>query len=328
MGVTVITFVLSRLSGNPLTLYISTDTPTSLYPIIEKQYHLNDPLYIQYFYYLSGLLHGDMGISKATGLPVTQSIGIFLPWTLEIVIAAIILFLAIGVPLGMIAGLRQGGKIDAIVRGLSSFGVAFPALIFGLILIFLFFFYPTINHFPALPSSGGISPDVAAACPLHTITGLPLLDSLLTGNFCYFSDNLAHLIMPAVTLALYPTGYVMKTVRARTISVLSEDYIFYLRSAGVSERRIVFTHLLKSNTVFLLTIVGLIGSTLLGATVVIETIFTWPGLGAWAVKSIITLDVSGVLGFTLVVGSAFIVSNLLVDIGYALIDPRIEFGAR
>jgi peptide/nickel transport system permease protein len=326
LGVTVIVFVLSRLSGNPLTLYIDPTTPTSMYQIIAHQYHLDDPLYIQYFYYLNGLLHGNLGISKATSLPVTQSIGIFLPWTVELVVAVIILFLVIGVPLGMIAGLRQGGKVDRAVRAFASFANSIPAIIFGLVLIILLFYEASTHGLPSLPSAGGITQAVASRCPLHTITGIPLVDSLITGNFCYFSNNLAHLVMPAATLALGPTGYVIKTVRARTISTLSEDYIFFLRSAGVSERRILFTHLLKSNMVYLLTIVGLLGSSLIGGTVVVETIFSWPGMGGWAVRSILTLDVAGVLGFTIVVAGAFIVTNLLVDIGYTFIDPRIEFG--
>lgn len=326
LGVALITFILSRISGNPLTLYIDTSTPISMYPIIEKQYHLTDPLYVQFFYYLSGLLHGNFGLSKATGLPVLTTVGIFLPWTVELVVASVIIFLVIGVPLGMLSGLKQGGKLDAVVRAFSSYNVAVPAIISGLLFILAFFYYPITHGLPSLPSSGGITDSIASLHPLHTITGIPLLDAVLTGNWAYATDNFAHLLMPAFTLSLYPIGFVTKTVRARTITLLSEDYILFLRSAGVSERRIVFTHLLKNNMVYLLTVVGLIASSLLGATVVVETIFNWPGLGAWAVKSILTLDVAGVLGFTFVVALAFIISNLVVDIAYAIIDPRIQLG--
>lgn len=322
VGVTLITFLLSRASGNPLTLYIEATTPVSQYPIIIAEHHLNAPVYVQYYYYLIQLFHGDWGLSKVTGLTVTQSIGALLPWTLELVIAAAVVAFVVGIPLGLYLGWKGSGKTSGLIRLVSYATTSIPQLVFGVLLIFLFFYYPNVYGLPYLPSSGGISSAVAAAHPVATITGLPLLDSLITGNFAYFSNSLAHLIMPAITLSLFPMGYIINTVSAKTRALLGDDFILYLRSTGTPDREIVLKHLLRHNLAYLLTLAGLLVGTLMGSTVVVETIFGWPGLGQWAADSILTNDLAGTLGFTIVVAVAFIATSLIADLAYPVIDPR------
>jgi peptide/nickel transport system permease protein len=190
-------------------------------------------------------------------------------------------------------------------------------------MIILFYYYPSIHGLPSLPSSGGVGALIAANHPLHTVTGVPLLDALLTGNFAYFDSSFAHMIMPAVTLSIFPMGYIIATVKSNTIRILSEDNVFLLRASGMSWRRILFVHALKNNLVYLFTLAGLLFSSLLGTTVVVERIFGWPGLGSWAANSILSADVAGVLGFTTVVSLAFILTSLAIDLIYPLIDPRI-----
>ncbi|MCL5067280.1 MAG: ABC transporter permease [Thaumarchaeota archaeon] len=324
IGVTAIAFFLSRLSGNPLTLYIEATTPVSSYPLIIAQHHLNDPLYIQYFYYLSELFRGDLGLSRVTSLPVSQTISGLFPWTLELAVAAAFLTFAIGVPLGIIAGWKKESKLGAGINIFASFDTSVPQLIVGLVLIMALFYYPISHGLPYLPSSGGITSQVARLHPLHTITGIPLLDSLLTGNFAYFANSFSHLIMPAITLSLFPMGYLINTVRSSTVTILNEDFVTFLQSTGASWWTILFRHVLRNNLVYLVTIAGLLISSLIGGTVVVETIFGWPGLGLWAANSILSFDIAGVLGFTIVVALIFIVSNLVVDLLYPVIDPRIK----
>ncbi|MDG6994894.1 MAG: ABC transporter permease [Nitrososphaerota archaeon] len=322
--ITAITFVLSRLSGNPIAMYIEPEMPISAYPLIEKEYHLTGPLYSQYFYYLGRIFSGNLGISRSTGLPVTKTIEMLFPWTLELAVGALLLSFLVGVPVGIYSAWKKSSIFDSASNVFASFGTAIPQLVIGLLLIILLYFIPVTHGLPGLPSSGGVSAEIARNYPLHSITGIPLLDSLLTGNYQYFSSSFAHIIMPVITLSLFPMGFIINTVRSHTSEILNEDFVLYLRSAGLSARRILFRHILKHNLVYLITIAALLLSTLIGGTVVVETIFGWPGLGLWAAQSIYSLDVAGILGFTIVVSLAFIIANLCADIVYPLVDPRIR----
>lgn len=324
IAVTAITFVLSRLSGNPVAMYIEPEMPLSAYQLIERTHHLTGPLYSQYLYYLDGVFTGDLGISKTTGLPVTRTIEILFPWTLELALGAVILSFMIGVPVGIYAAWKKKGLFNSGSNIFASLATAIPQLVIGLVLLIVLFFLPITHGLPSLPSSGGVGVVIAREHPLTTVTGIPLLDALITGNFAYFSSSFLHIIMPTITLSLFPMGFLINTVRSHTSEILNEDFILYLKSAGVSTRSILFKHVLKHNLVYLVTVAALLLSTLIGGTVVVETIFGWPGLGQWAAQSIYNLDVAGILGFTVVVSLTFIITNLFADIIYPIVDPRVR----
>ncbi len=325
-GVTLLTFYLSRgVPGvNPITAYVTPTTPISLYPQIARENGLDLPVYLQYFFYMKDLLVGNWGYSRSIGLPVTIAIENFFPATLELTIVAMIIAVVIGFALGLVSALNNGKWSDFLSRGISIESVSLPPFWIGIVFSLLFFFIGQYG-LPTLPLDGRISQTLLLQNPVQPITGMFLIDSLLRGNIPFFVNALLHIILPALTLSLFPMGLIARTVRASVLDVLSQDHIVFALSKGLSRRTLITRHVIKNSLIAVLTILGLIFAVLLSGSVLVETVFAWPGMGQWAATSITSNDTAGIMGFTIVSASIFVFINLVVDIAYIFIDPRIRY---
>ena len=325
-GVTLITFYLSRgVPGiSPLTPYITPQTPTSLYPAIIREHGLDQPVYLQYFYYIRDLLSGDWGYSRAVGLPVTQAIVEFFPATLELAIAALVIAVAFGFAFGILSALKNKRWPDYAGRVVSIESVSLPPFWLGLVLSIAAFDVGQAG-FPTLPLGGRVDPTLLTTHPLSTITGMYTLDSLLTGNLPVFASSFLHLILPALTLSVFPMGLIARTVRASMLDVLSQDHVVFALSKGLGRWTLIYRHVVRNSLISVLTILGLVVATLFSGSVLVETVFAWPGLGQWAASSISWNDTAGIMGFTISVAAIFVLINLVVDVAYQFIDPRIRY---
>lgn len=321
-----LTFFLMRgLPGiNPIIPYVTPQTPLDQYPIIAKEHGLDLPVYLQYFYYMRDLLTGNWGYSKSVGLPVVRAIAAFFPATLELVLAAMLIAVVAGFGLGLVSALENRRWPDYLSRIFSIQIVSMPPFWLG-ILFSLVAYYVGQAGLPTLPLDGIISQSVLTLHPLQQITGMYLLDSLLTGNWAVFFDAFSHLILPSLALSLFPMGLIARTVRASVLDVLTQDHVVFALSKGLSTRRLIYRHIVRNSLISVLTILGLVVATLLGGSVLVESVFAWPGMGQWAANSITWDDTAGIMGFTIVVASAFVFINLAVDVAYMFIDPRVRY---
>lgn len=325
IGVTILTFYLTRgIPGiDPITVYVTPETPISQYDEIRERYGLNDPLFKQYFNYMGNLLRGDLGFSRTSGAPTLEVLGKLLPATIELAAAAFLIAVVIGVPLGIYSAVRNRTKRSGLIRAFSLLSVSMPSFWFGLILQLIFFYWFHQQGWFHLPSSGRVAPTFQGE--IGTITGLYLLDSLITLNFSHFWHALQHIILPAFTLALFPLGLIIRVTHSSTLEILEEDYIDFARSKGITEKAILIRHVLKNAMIPVFTVMGLVCGRLIGGSVIVENVFSWPGLGSWASKSILTNDMSGIMGFTLCIAIFFVFINLIIDVLYTYLDPRIKY---
>ncbi len=266
------------------------------------------PLYVQFYRYVSDLFHGDLGTSIRTGRPVLEELRIFFPATLELAFGALLLALLIGIPLGILSAVWRNRWLDHLVRIMAITGISTPAFWLGLGVIVLFY-----GHLQILPGGGRL--DDWLDPPTH-VTGFYLLDALLEGNGEVFFNALQHLILPALTLAFVHLGIVARQIRSAMLEQLSEDYIRTARASGSLPNALIPS----------ITVLGLALGDLLYGAVLTETVFAWPGMGAWVVTSIQALDFPAVMGFAVVVSFAYVLVNLVVDLLYLWIDPRIGRG--
>lgn len=317
VGVTALTFVISHaIPGDPARLLAGQRASDEVVEQIRRTHGLDQPLPIQYVRYMGGLLKGDLGRSIRTGRPVVQDLGRFLPATLELVIYALGLAIAIGVPLGVVSAARKDSVADHVARGVSVAGVSTPLFWFGVVALTVLY-----GRLGWLPGSGRMSPFGLAPA---TVTGFYTLDALLIGDWEAFRDALRHLVLPAGTLAFVHVGIVARQVRSSVLEVLGQDFIRTARAYGVPPRRVLYRHALRNSLVPMLTVVGLAMGDLLAGAVVTETIFAWPGMGSYVVDSIAFLDFPAIMGFTLVVATGYSLINLLVDLITLRLDPRIR----
>lgn len=276
---------------------------------------LDLPLWQRYWIFLSRLAHGDLGISIASQRPVLRDIADFAPATIELASIAFLLSLAIGVPLGIMAAIRRDTWIDHVARLVSLIGVSSPT--FWLAFIMLAIFYGGLQ---IAPGPGRV--DMIALPPLR-ISGLFLIDSLIAGDWATFRDALAHLVLPSIVLAAATIGLITRTTRASMLENLQQDFVRVARAKGIKESRIVIGHVLPNALIPVVTLGGLAYANLLTGAVMTETVFSWPGLGRYTFRSAVALDFPAIMGITLVVAVTYLVINLLVDISYALLDPRV-----
>ena len=327
LGLTLITFTITHVFTNPVSAY-TTDktTPAQLQQIIHA-YGFDKPVPIQYYYYLVNLLSGNWGFSRSmSSEPVLTVIHQLFPATAELAIVAIIIEIAIGLPLGILSAVRKDTWLDQLTRVLALIGVSMPVFWLGLLFQYVFSYQFHVFGLPALPTTGRVDQFVISAHPLHQITGLYLFDSLVTLNFPVFSSALASIILPALTLAFTGLGLIARIMRSSMLEVLKQDYITLAKAKGLPQRIIIYRHALKNAIIPTLTIIGVsVGYTLAGAPLV-EVVFSWPGVGRWAAYAIQSLDYNGIMGFTILVGIIFVSTNLIVDIAYAYANPRIRFG--
>lgn len=276
---------------------------------------LDKPLWDQYGIYLTGLAKGDFGVSISTERPVRDDILQYAPATFELATVAALMATLVGIPLGVLAAVRRDSWADHLARLLSLIGVAAPT--FWLAFIALAVFYGGLQ---IAPSTGRL--DIGLAAP-RTVTGMYLVDSLIAGQPSTFFNALAHITLPAAVLAASSLGLITRTTRASMLETLGQDYIRTARAKGVRERVVVVLHALRNALVPVVTLGGLAYAQLLTGAVMTETIFSWPGLGRYAFQAAGALDFPAITGVTLVVAVTYLVVNLLVDLSYGLVDPRI-----
>jgi len=305
IGVTLITFLLLHATAGSFVPGLDLNPSIRPEDVIRIKHNLglDQPLYLQYWYWISGLAHGDFGRSLVDGSPVMSHILERLPNTLELTITSILLGVLISIPLGMIGALRRGSTIDNFLTFLSVAGVSIPQFWLGLLLILLFSVSFQAWGLPWLPSSGAYA---------SFNGGDPL-------------DRLVHLIMPATVLAFFYIAIWSRFTRSSTLEVLAQDYVRTARAKGMPERRVVYLHALRNAIIPLVTLVGLELPNLVGGGAIVEIVFGWPGIGRLALERALQYDYTMVLGLTTFAAILVVIGNLIADVLYALLDPRIRY---
>jgi peptide/nickel transport system permease protein len=319
VGVVVITFFLSHiLPGDPAQLAAggSRARPDAIAKV-RAQMGLDQPMTVQFVHYMTGLAKGDLGISIHSRQPVSQDLAHFMPATLELSLVSILVISVFGVPLGVGAAIRKDGLFDQVVRVVSVAGVSLPVFWFALLAQLLF--YRQLHWLPV-----GARLSLFATAPPR-VTGLFLIDSLVAGDFGVFMDALKHLIMPSLVLSLGSLAMVVRMVRGSVLEILRLDYVRTARAKGLPERRVIFKHMLRNAMIPVTTMLGLQFGSLLSGAILIEAVFNWPGIGLYAVQSVTELDYQPILGVTVVIGVVYVAINMVVDIVYARLDPRIRY---
>jgi len=260
-------------------------------------------------------LKGDLGVSIRTRRPVLVDIVEYFPATMELTVAAMFLCLLVGIPLGIVSAIKQGAFVDVFSRVASTAAVSMPPFWLGLMLQLIFFRWLNI-----LPAMGRLS---VYLVPPKRITGLYIFDSLFTGNWAVLGSSLLHLLLPAIALAASSIAVITRMTRSSLLEVLMLDYIQAARAKGLPERAVILRHAFRNALLPIVTSIGLQLGVLLAGAVPIEVVFTWPGIGLYAVQSIVFVDFSAIVGVTLLIAITYSILNLLVDLLYLIIDPRI-----
>ncbi|MCK5794806.1 MAG: ABC transporter permease [Anaerolineales bacterium] len=333
IGVTFVIFMFQRLiPGDPAIAMLGEHATDESIERIREQLGLNRPLFLdrdaladgdlaafldsQYINYMGRLSRLDLGDSIHRRIPVLETLKLRFPATVELSLLSMIIAVIIGIPVGIVSASRRNSLIDSISMVASLVGVSMPIFWLGLMEIMLF---AVILKW--LPAGARLS----TGFEIEGITHLYLIDSLITGNWAGFKDSLSHIILPAVALATIPMGIIARMTRSSMLDVLQEDYIRTARAKGLGGRLVLYRHALKNAALPVVTIIGLQAGTLLAGAVLTETIFSWPGIGRWVYDAILGRDYPIVQGGTLLIALVFVGVNLIVDILYALLDPRIRY---
>jgi peptide/nickel transport system permease protein len=319
LGVLVFTFLLMRvLPGDPAVFFASgPNAGQAEIEAVRKQMGLDRPIPEQLLRYLGDVGTGQLGRSMTTGQPVVKDLRERLPASLELTFAALLIALTLSIPLGILAALKPGSAVDHGVRLLCSLGVCVPTFVSGLLLIYVFYYL--LGYAP--DPTGRL--DVFAASP-PGITGFLLIDFALTGDGEGWRAAAAQLVLPAITMALFVIAPLARITRASMLGVLGSDFIRTARSLGLSRTRIVGTYALRNAILPVLTIAGIVFSTMLGANVLVEKVFSWPGVASYALDALLSSDYAPVQGFVLLMAAIFVAVNLVVDLLYGLADPRVS----
>jgi len=318
-GVSVITFFIARVvPSDPAALWVGPRPTSAQIAAARVALGLDQPLHVQYLRYVGNLLRGDLGVSVKTHQPIIRDLGIYLPATLELVLSGMLMALMVGIPLGVLSGARRNSLLDHTSRLIAVAAVSIPTFWLGLLLQLLFF-----GRLKLLPLGGRLSTDIALHHPVQPITGFYLLDSLLTQNWAAFGDNLTHVILPAFTLATYAIGLAIRMTRSTMVEVLEEKYIVAARAAGLPERTILFRLALKNAVVPTLTVLALSFVYSLTGAILVEVIFSWPGLGSYVTSAILNVDFPVIMAVTLVVTVFYVLINLALDLIQVALDPRV-----
>jgi len=319
-GISVITFLLTHtVPSNPAALWAGSHATQAQIDQAAQQLGLNKPLYVQYFDFLMGVLRGDLGTSIRTQQPVAQDIVQFLPATFELVMVSMFIAVAVGIPIGVLSAKRRNTAADHSSRIFAMSGVSIPVFWLGMLLQLLFY-----SHFGLLPLQGRVTDAVVAAHPLSKITGFVLVDAVIQGNVPVFVDAAQHILLPAVTLSYASLAIITRMTRSSMLETLEEEYMTVHDAFGLSDRQMTYKYALKNSLNSVLTVLGLSFGYLLGGSVLVESIFSWPGLGRYIVRSNYATDYPAVMGVTLVFAAMYILINLLVDVAYAYLNPRIR----
>lgn len=320
IGVSIIVFLIMRVfSPDPAPIVLGQHATQESVEVWREANGLNEPVYLQYYHFITGALTGDMGNSYYTKAPVLKEIFARFPATIELALVAIILASIFGILIGVISAVKKNTIFDNAGMMVALIGVSVPVFWLGILLIILF--SGTLHW---LPSSGRIDP---LLMPGH-VTGFYLIDSLLEGDTEAFTDALRHLILPGATLAMYSMAIIARMTRSSMLETLQQDYIRTARAKGVSEGRVIGRHALRNGLIPIVTVIGLQLGILLGGAVLTETVFSWPGIGAYTVACILKSDFPVVQGVVLLIATVFVLVNLLVDVVYVFLDPRIKYSKK
>jgi peptide/nickel transport system permease protein len=333
IGVTFVVFMFQRLiPGDPAVAMLGEHATEENVQRIREQFGLNRPVFLdrealvngdlagffdtQYFRYMSRLIRLDMGTSIHRRIPVAETLKIRFPATMELAIASMLIAILIGIPAGIASAARRNSALDATTMIGSLIGVSMPIFWLGIMEIMIFAVY-----LQWLPAGGRLDPSTQ----LELRSNFVIIDSILTGNIPALIDALQHLILPSIALATIPMAIIARMTRSSMLDVLQEDYVRTAHAKGVSERIVLFRHALKNAFLPVITVIGLQFGALLSGAVLTETIFSWPGIGKWVYDAILGRDYPIVQGGTLLIAMIYVIANLLVDISYSFLDPRIHY---
>ena len=319
IGVSIITFSLSHLvPADPAIVALGDHATDAQINAFREKYGLNKPVPEQYWIYVTNLLQGDLGISLRTRRPVASDLHDFFPATFELSLTALLLSILIGIPAGVVSATARNRLPDHFVRILSLIGGSVPIFWLGLILIGFFY-----GHLGWLPGGARIDKFIP---PPPLVTGLYTVDSLLAGNYKAFWSSAQHLLLPALALGYFSTAIIARMMRSSMLEVLPQGYVLSAQARGLRQGKVVWRHAASNALIPTVTTIGVTFGSLLSGAVLTETIFSWPGLGRYATNSAINLDFPAVMGVTLLAALVYTVTNLIVDVGYHWLDPRIRHG--
>ncbi|GAB6987097.1 ABC transporter permease [Nocardioides pyridinolyticus] len=315
LGVSVVVFTLTRFTGSPVGIYATPNMSPDQVAALEQRYRLDEPIPIQYLYWLGGVLQGDLGWSGVSVAPVTEVVPLKLAATLELAVCAGLLAVLGGIALGTIAGVRRNRLPDHLARLFSISGASTPTFWFGLLLLIPF--YVVLAWFPL----GRATPEVYDR--ITHVTNLYTVDALLNADPGAFADAIWHLVLPAVTLGFSAMAIIVRMMRSSMVEKLSEDYVDAARAKGLPERQVIRRHARRNALVPTSTVIGLSFGFLLQGSVVVELIFRWPGIGQWVTDAILSGDQATIMAYVLVTSLIFMTVNLAVDVTYAYLDRRV-----
>ena len=321
VGVIIVTFLLTRaLPGDPAAYFAGPAATQEAIEQIRVKLGLDKPLYLQFIRYVADLAHGDLGDSLTTGQPVAQELKSRLPASAELTLLGLIVSMAIAVPLGILAATRPNSLIDHCCRVIATAGVSLPVFFTGLLLVYVFYYL--LGWAPA--PLGRL--DVFFSPPPQ-ITGFYLIDSALAGDGELFLASLKQLILPALTLGIFALAPIARMTRASMLAALSSDFVRTARASGLTPFTVTVTYAFRNAMLPVVTTLGMVFSFLLGANVLVEKVFAWPGIGSFAVEALIASDFAPLQGFVLTMAVMYVALNLLMDILYGVIDPRVRIEA-
>ena len=320
IGVATITFILSHsLGGNPIYAWLgrAASEHPQLAQQYEAKYHLSDPIWVQYYYYLVGLLQGNLGFSPSRGfIPVTTVIAETLPYTIQIAFFAFVISILLGVTLGVVSARYHHQIADKSIRAFYLAGICSPSFFAALVLLIIFNL-----ELHLLPSGGSVGLGISGPTP---ITYIPILDSLIEGNFAYFSSALEHVILPSMALAFVNFGVVVRLLRSSMLDVMHSNYIRTARAKGLKESTVFFKHGLRNAMIPVVTLSSILVTWLITGTIFVENIFAYPGIGQYVFQALINQDYPGIMATTLVFAVIIVATNLAADILYVAVDPQIR----
>ncbi len=315
-GISIVVFLLLRLTpGDPATVMLGERATPENVAALRIELGLDRPIWVQYVEFIGRLAHGDLGRSIISNDPVADELGNRFPATVELVFFAMCWGLLIGIPTGVIAALKRNTIIDVVSMVISLLGVSMPIFWLGLMLIYLFAVW-----LKWLPPSGQIDLTI----PFQRSTNLYLLDALTSGNWAALGSIVRHLILPSLVLSTVTVPILARLTRSAMLEVLNQDFIRTARAKGLRERSVVVRHALRNALLPIVTVVGLQIGSLLGGAILTETIFSWPGMGLWMYQAILNRDYPIVQAGVLVAAVIFVLANLVVDVSYGALDPRIQ----
>jgi dipeptide transport system permease protein len=321
IGVIIVTFLLTRaLPGDPAAYFAGPAATKEAIEQVRVKLGLDKPLIVQFGNYVADLARGDLGTSLTTGQPVATDIRNRLPASAELTLLGLIVSMLIAVPLGIFAATNPGSIIDHACRVIATAGVSLPVFFTGLILVYVFYYLLGIA-----PAPLGRLDTFMSAPP--TVTGFYLIDSAIAGNGEVFIASLKQLILPAMTLAIFSLAPIARMTRASMLAVLASDFVRTARASGLSPATVIVTYAFRNAMIPVITTLGMVFSFLLGANVLVEKVFAWPGIGSYAVEALVASDFAPLQGFVLTMAIMYVLLNLLIDILYGVIDPRVRIEA-